>query len=78
MRLFWRYVLATLITAAYWLAAAWVCFALTRLDPVDLATGAQGGRRDEAALVMIAAVLLFALLDRSLQGRLDRLQPANG
>ena len=60
-----RYCLGALLAATYWYATAWLCFALTGHDPIDLLTGA-GSTIDAMTTIVVfcAAILVFALIGR--------------
>jgi uncharacterized integral membrane protein len=70
----WLWRIPTAIAAAiYWYAVAWLCFAATGSDPIDIAfgTGTPFGRA-MAIVVLAAAVAGFALAGRAIAARRRR------
>ena len=55
---------------AYWMAACWVCFALSGNDPVDAVTLSYFGGQQVASLAVFGGfIAVFAVLLRVLRGR---------
>jgi hypothetical protein len=61
--LFWR-LPAAFLAPAYWVAAAWLCFAAVGQDPLDAFFVGTMGAQIATIVIMAAAIVMFALTAR--------------